>query len=94
MEDLLNMKIDDIPDNPSVYQSQRNEGRKIDPFNHYEVECNKTKTIFVGEHKEEAESVFANSHSEAKALIHVVGKRREVLDTNAPYMYLSYGGAG
>lgn len=95
MEDLLNMPMDSIADIPETVVLRNVDRRKnqgivrevIDPLDHFEVECSRVKTIFVGG-EEEARVVFTESQSQAKALIRLYGSHRIVIETNAPYLYL------
>lgn len=86
--DILSIKMEEIPEVETI-KKQHHTPRHVDPYNHYEVECSKLKTLFIGE-EQEAKSVYTNSQSTAKALIHVQGKNRIVSETNAPYIYLSH----
>lgn len=80
------MSLDQVGLPTNLNKNSKN--RQVNPFDHYEVECSKLKTIFVGEEYKNAEAVFLECSSQQKAIIHVSGKHRLVVLTNAPYMYL------
>ena len=87
MEDLLSMKMDQIGEPQKQQERSRGDERHVDPFDHFEVQCNKLETIYIGAELPAAEKVYGESQSQAKALIHVKGVAREVKTTNAPYVY-------
>jgi len=90
LEDVLNSTLDTVADVSTVLRNQRksSSGRNINPFDHYEVECGRLTTLFVGEDLKDAQAVFSESQSQVKALIRVRGRERIVLLTNAPFMYM------
>ncbi len=81
------MSLDQIGD-PKSFKMENKARQHVNPFNHYEVNCNMLKTVFVSDEFQEAEAVYLDCLGSQKALIHVRGINRIVLTTNAPYMYL------
>lgn len=89
LNNLLDVSIDSIPDIDLVFRNRKHERlARINPLDHYEVDCYNNVTIFTGENYRDALAVFSDSDVAAKAIIHVKGTRRITLLTNAPYMYL------
>lgn len=92
MEDLLSMQMDQIPDPSSTEVKaeirERKERIHVDPFNHFEVCCDKVSCVYVGD-SAGADKAYSESQSQAKALIHVQGRNRLVVETNAPYLWLT-----
>jgi hypothetical protein len=86
MDDILSVKLDDVPEVSEKRRLDKN-NRKVDPLNHYEVECSHLSVLVSTDEYKEAAAVYAQSDSTAKALLHVQNGRREVLETNAPFMY-------
>lgn len=87
MDDLLAMKMDQIGE-PEIRLRNKEQPGHIDPFDHFEVSCDKIETLFIG-NENAARAVFLESRSTAKALVRVFGSSRFVVETNAPYMYLT-----
>ena len=85
MEELLSMTLDHIDEPEVAREKKRNE--HINKDDHYEVECYRDKTILVTNHEEEARKCFHESQGQAKAILHIRGVIRNVLLTNAPFMY-------